>query len=38
MNKLDSEYVSAILEEDGFTVVSGPEHADVILLNTWWRS
>ena len=34
MNKLDSEYVSAILEEGGYTVVSDLSEADVILLNT----
>ncbi|MBN1294655.1 MAG: tRNA (N6-isopentenyl adenosine(37)-C2)-methylthiotransferase MiaB [Candidatus Latescibacteria bacterium] len=34
MNKLDSEYVNAILTEDGFTVVTDPDDADVILLNT----
>jgi len=34
MNKLDSENVRAILEEDGFAVVTDIGLADVILLNT----
>jgi tRNA-2-methylthio-N6-dimethylallyladenosine synthase len=34
MNKLDSEYVTALLDAGGFRVVSGYNEADVILLNT----
>lgn len=34
MNKLDTEYVSAILEDGGYTLVSDLSKADVILLNT----
>lgn len=34
MNKLDSEYVRAILTSDDFSVVSDITQADVILLNT----
>ncbi len=34
MNKLDSETVTALLEREGFSVVSDINEADVILLNT----
>ncbi len=34
MNKLDSEYVQAILEGEGFDIVPDKSCADVILLNT----
>ena len=34
MNKLDSEYVQAILEGEGFVIVPDMSDADVILLNT----
>jgi len=34
MNKLDSETVTALLEREGFSVVSDINKADVILLNT----
>ena len=34
MNKLDSEYARAILEDDGYTIVTDYAEADVILLNT----
>ncbi len=34
MNKLDSENVAAILEDEGFTIVRDMSCADVILLNT----
>ncbi len=34
MNKYDSELVSGLLGREGFQVVSDPEEADVVLVNT----
>ncbi len=34
MNQYDGELVSGILQREGFTLISLPEEADVILLNT----
>lgn len=34
MNKADSELVRGLLTDTGYSMVSGPEDADVILLNT----
>lgn len=34
MNRSDGELMEGILEEDGYAIVSSPEEADVILVNT----